>query len=473
MKLGQTSVVHLLSRIAFTVVGFLTTVYLARELGAETVGTYYLTISLLYWFIVAGNFGLSGSLRKRLSESNARPGILAAGIVAQFGLVGVTIGLVLLFGTDINEYVGASIARWLVVLLVTKLAYDFVTVVLDGQHKVHVSSLLSPLNKTVQSAVQVGLTAAGVGLVGLFVGYASGGIVAVLAGVWFVRADLKLPTYRDFRSLYDFTRYSWLGNLKGRAFLSMDTILLGYYLASNELVGVYEIAWNVSALFAIFSASLNRSSFPEISSIPNERTDRLRDLVSATVAYAGLFLIPGLVGSALVGDVVLGIYGDAFVQGRTVLVVLVLSQLVYAYEGKFLTALSGMDYPGEVFRVNAGFLVVNLILNIVLIPRVGWIGAAIATTASATVGLMLGYQKLRNRLRFRIPWDELLRQAIASMVMGVVVYSGRVLIGDSLPVAVGLIVFGAAVYFLSLAAISKQFRTVVSENLPIDVQTLR
>ena len=472
MKIGQTSVVHFLSRIGVTVVGFIATIYLARELGADVLGSYYLLISLLYWLVVFGDFGVVSSVRKRLSEADSTAGVLTAGILLKAGLFGV-LSILLIFGSDvINAYIGADVTLWLVAMLLAKLNFDLVTAVLDGQHNVHLSSLLTTADRMVRSLVQISLTAVGVGLTGLFVGYIAGMVVAVAAGLYFARTRIRRPTRADFRSVYSFARFSWLSGVKGRSFLSMDTIILGLFAASNSVVGVYEVAWNVSSIFAIFSVSLNRAMFPEISSLSADEIDRIRNLTSAAIAYAGLFLIPGLVGAALVGDVVLSVYGNEFTTGATVLVVLVFAQLVYAYEEQFTTVLEAMDHPNVVFRINAVFLTVNLGINLGLVPVIGSLGAAIGTTVSSFVGLVLGYRGLSQRLDFQVPWRELFRQVLAAVVMSVVVLLGRMLFGGSLPVVAGIVLVGAVVYVTLLIVISRQFRTTVLENLPIDPPTL-
>jgi O-antigen/teichoic acid export membrane protein len=252
----------------------------------------------------------------------------------------------------------------------------------------------------------------------------------------------------------------------------MDTIILGYFIASNSVVGIYEVAWNLSSIFAIFSGSLNRALFPEISSLGADQTARIRDLTSAAVAYAGLFLIPGLVGAVLVGETILSIYGSEFTAGATILAVLILSQLVYAYEEQFITILGAMDHPDVIFRVNAVFLTVNLGLNVLLVPRIGWVGAAIGTTASAAAGLILSYRGLSRYLNFEIPWGELVRQVVSAAIMAIVVLAGTTLLGKSLTTVVPLVFVGAAVYAVLLITLSEQFRTLVVDNLPFEVPLL-
>jgi O-antigen/teichoic acid export membrane protein len=465
MKLGQTSAVHLISRIGVSAVGFVATVYLARELGSETLGTYFLVVSVLYWLLVFGDFGLTNSLLKRLSEADSSEGILAAGILIRIALFALVAAAILVVAPLLNEYIGAPVAPWVVAMLGTKLAYDFVRSVLEGQHKVHVASLLDPLDRTVRSGVQIALVVIGTGFVGLLVGYIAGALVAIAVGVYLARVRLTIPTREDVRSLVSFAKYAWIGTVKSRAFLSMDTIVLGFFLATNSRIGIYEVAWSLASLFAIFGNSLKRAIFPEISSLSRDQTDRIRDLASVSVAYSGLFLIPGLVGAALVGDIVLTIYGREFAEGATVLVVLVCSQLVYVYEEQFITVLGAMDYPQAIFRVNTVFLVTNLGLNLLLVPSIGWIGAALATTASAAVGLVLSYRRLSEVLEFGLPLGEIGRQAVAALAMGGAVYAGRTLLGDSLAVVLLLVGGGGALYVLVLLRISTQFRRTVFDNV--------
>jgi O-antigen/teichoic acid export membrane protein len=109
--------------------------------------------------------------------------------------------------------------------------------------------------------------------------------------------------------------------------------------------------------------------------------------------------------------------------------------------------------------------VTNLGLNLLLVPSIGWIGAALATTASAAVGLVIGYRRLREVLEFGLPLGEIGRQAVAALAMGGAVYAGRTLLGDSLAVVLLLVGGGGALYVLVLLRISTQFRRTVFDNV--------
>jgi hypothetical protein len=58
MRLGQTSIIHFSSRLVASVVGFLATLYFARELGAGTLGFYFVALAIVSWLSLAGTLGV-------------------------------------------------------------------------------------------------------------------------------------------------------------------------------------------------------------------------------------------------------------------------------------------------------------------------------------------------------------------------------------------------------------------------------
>lgn len=468
MKLGQVSFVNFASRIASSVFGFLATIYLARTLGAGVLGTYFLVVAIVIWAKVVMFGGVQSAVTKRLSEGDESGAYVAAG-AGLFLVIYLALLVGLLFGRGfVNAYVGRSVAIPLALVLLAALLLTFVSGALHGQHRVHVAGALQPVDTFFRSAFQIGAVLLGYGLFGLLAGYALASVVAGAVGILFVRWRWRYPTREHVRSLFDYARYSWLGRLSSRTFSSMDTLVLGVFVAP-DLIGIYEISWNLASLLAIFSLAIQQTLFPEISSVAAEgERDRIVNLLEDALAYAGLFLVPGLVGSFLIGDFVLGIYGDEFSAGHAVLVLLVASRLVYAYGEQFLNALNGLDRPDLSFRINGIFLITNVSLNFALVSLYGWTGAAVATTISAVVTVLVGYRVLRRILPVSFPIEELARQALATVPMAIGTGIGRVVLERNEVSAVALVAVGAVTYFVSLFFLSGRFRTTVKRNLPAE-----
>jgi O-antigen/teichoic acid export membrane protein len=474
VRLGQTSVVHFGSELLASVAGFVATLYIARELGSSTLGTYALFIAVLIWLKTGVGSGLHQAINKRVSEVGDSARYLGAGIVIQAALFGVVALVLFVFRPYLDWYLGFEGTLLLILALAVVLAFSLVSSTLHGEQKVHVAALLRPLDRVVRSSVQLAVVFLGIiggGVAGLVWGYVAGAVVAVAAGAVLLSLRPKWPDREQISSVVDFTRYSWLSGIEERSFSAMDTVVLGVFV-SQSFIGYYEVAWNLASLLAIFGNSISESLFPTISELEsNAERESVRDLLNNGLAYTGLFLIPGFVGVVLVGEPILGLYGSEFEQAGTVLAILVVARLIYAYEAQFIMTLNAIDYPDIAFRVNLVFVASNIVLNVVLVYLYGWVGAAVGTATAAFVGLIVAYYALTDVIDLKIPVGELARQLVAAIAMGVVLYPTRgVVLGlleTRIVEALLLVSFGAGVYFAVLVVLSTRFRTTVRNNIPI------
>lgn len=478
MRLGQTSVIFFTSRITASILGFVATIYFARLLGADPLGIYYLVIGVVSWLAIAGTIGISSAVTKRVSEGDERKKYTTAGFsLIAFLFVILSIGLLLL-RSHVNNYIGYPATKYIVLILLVTLGWSMVSSLLSGLHLVHLKGVLSPVRTGSQSLLQVGAVAAGLGLTGLFIGYVAGLGLAILIGSMFVFGRLRgiqLPETHHYRSLFDYAKFSWLGNLESKMFNYTDVIILGFFVPS-ALIGIYSIAWNIAMFLILFSSSISATLFPEMSKLSaNDDLPSVTNLLKDALSYAGLLLIPGFVGGVILGERILRIYGDEFTQGTAILGLLIVAGLVRAYQKQLLSTLNAIDRPDLSFRANALFVVVNLSLNVALIYLYGWLGAAVATVLSVAVSLVVAHRYLSLIIQYAIPYVEIGRQWAAAILMGVIVYGGlRVeniygVIGHNAATVVLLVGLGAGVYFVTLLGISPDFRTTVDRNLPFDI----
>jgi O-antigen/teichoic acid export membrane protein len=472
MKLGHTSAIHFASKVLASLFGFAATIYFARRLGAETLGIYYVVLMLVSWFQLANSVGVSSALQKRLSEREDLNQYFTAGLLlsaATFLLLGV---IVLVFSDQVNGYVGRDVALLVVGLVFLSTFSSIADSTLIGRHYVHISGLLTPVRYAGRSLVQVLLVVTGFGLTGLLVGYGVGWLLTGIVAFLVVSVGLGRPHRHHFERLFEFAKYSWAGRVQGQVFNWTDLAVLGF-LASSSLIGIYSIAWNVALFLAIFGDSLSATLFPEISRVAAEDdAEKVSELTNESLAFAGLFLFPGTVGAATLGDRILRIYGSQFVEGHLVLTILVGALLVYGYQDQLISVLNAVDHPHLAFRANVVFVSTNLLLNVVLVWMFGWVGAAVATFCSAVVGCAVTYGYLQRHVEVLVPIRQIGYQAVAAFLMGFAVWAFRVLVErhdltQQNYLAVGTLVpLGAFVYFTVLFGISNRFRETVVRNLP-------
>lgn len=481
MRLGQTSLSYFLSSLLASAIGFLATLYIARMLGAEPLGIYNLAISLVSWLAVAAKVGISGAITKRVSEGDDRGHYAVAGasLIATFFLI-FTAGA-LFFRHQVNDYIGYPAALFVVLILLAVLVNSLLNSLLVGLHLVHVSGFLSPLKIGGRAVAQIVLIGLGMSTLGLFIGHITGFAFVIVIALYFVIRNLpeiSLPRKRHYKDLVDFAKYSWLGSLQSRMFNYTDIIVLGFFVSSG-LIGVYAVAWNIGQFLILFSGALKSTLFPEMSEISaNQDAQAVSRIVEQSLSFGGLFLIPGLFGGILLGERILRIYGPEFPQGAEVLALLIIANLFMGYQNQLLNTLNAIDRPDLSFRVNAVFVVANLILNVVLIYLYGWVGAAVATAVSVSISLVLAYRHVDNIIDFELPAGEITKQWVAAMVMATLVYVGLFventyrILGHNVATVLILVAIGAGTYFVVLLGLSTEFRETVERNLPIELPSI-
>ncbi|WP_144903872.1 oligosaccharide flippase family protein [Halobellus captivus] len=470
MRIGQTSFAVFASKLVGSALGFVATLYFARTLGAEVLGRYALVLALVAWLSLAGNLGISSAVTKRMSEGENPSAYASAGAIA-IAALGLVLGvLVVVFSGPVNTYVGEPIALLVVALLLAGLFTSVTNSALNGERKVHLTGLLSPIGIAVRSVVQIGLVVVGFELVGMLVGYAIGSVIVGVVALSLLSVRFVRPAREHFAELYEYARFSWLGGLQSRSFNDVDILLLGVFVQSS-LVGVYSAAWSIAQFLTLFDSAVSSTLFPELSRADAEgRRDHVAKLVEDSMTYGGLILIPGLLGGILLGDRLLRIYGPEFVQGASVLWILILATLLYGYQKQLLNALNGIDKPKAAFRINAIFIGVNVVLNVALISTIGFVGAAVATAISAAIGVAVALSTLRSEIVFSIPVGEILRQFAAATTMAAVVLGVETLLttattlNHNFATVVLLVAVGATTYFVVLFGISQTFRSTVRDN---------
>jgi O-antigen/teichoic acid export membrane protein len=411
-------------------------------------------------------FGVNPAVKKRLSEGRSDAHV-SAGLLMQFGLFVLLATGILIFDSYLNQYVGAPVAIYIVAILFAKNLVTATAAVFEGKKLVHLSGALRPLDAIARNALQIGAILVGFGLTGMFLGYAVGSLIAGLIGLWFLSIHWERPTVEEVKSLVEYAKFAWIDGIRSRGFSWVDIAVLGFFVTSN-LVAIYQVAWTIGAFFTLFGSSVTRAVFPEISELSSDESyEAVGNLVTTSLAFSGLFLLPGLGGVLVLGDLVLSLYGSEFVRGTQVLPILIVAQLLYVYQRQLTNSLGAIDRPDLSFRVNGLFIVSNVVLNVVLVTYSGWIGAAVATVLATGIGLSVAYRLLSNILSIEVIESlmEVLRQILATAVMVVLVFGLRQIIGESLVAMTAMIVAGGCIYFGVLTLLSPRFRGVVGRNL--------
>lgn len=167
-------------------------------------------------------------------------------------------------------------------------------------------------------------------------------------------------------------------------FTRSDAVMLGILKGTSE-VGIYTVALR-GARFVLMSLQVGATVLgPHIASLYAEgNIEELQRLTTKSIRTIMAYALPMGLGLMVFGRWLLAIFGEDFVAGHTVLTILCVGQIVNAATGSVSLLLIMTHHERDNVIVTGTTAVLNGVMNVVLIPRWGAEGAAIAT-ATATI----------------------------------------------------------------------------------------
>jgi O-antigen/teichoic acid export membrane protein len=167
-----------------------------------------------------------------------------------------------------------------------------------------------------------------------------------------------------------------------------DIIIVGY-LKSARSAGIYTTATKISGLVAFGLSAANTVVAPLIAELYEAgRREELQRMVRFATRGILVFTLPVAIALALLGKIALAMFGAAFVTGYSALLLLLAAQAVNALSGPVGYLMIMTRYQGTAAAILSIAAIVNIGLNVVLVPRFGLQGAAAAslvTTAAWNV----------------------------------------------------------------------------------------
>jgi len=425
-------------------IAFGATVYLARRLGADVYGAIALATAILLYLACVTDGGLemlgvSDVARQPSRIAALLPSILVGrlGVAVTLAVLVTAAGLFLLPQPD-----GALLSSYALTLGAVAMGTQWVHLGLERPGSV----ALVRVGTELLAALLIVLLVRGPGDVAAaplaqVIGQGAGAFIflRLLPG----NAAALRATLRPDVVVSVFRR-SWplvLHALLGLAVFNSDFLFLRVFRDSAS-VGYYAVAYTLVSFFLNLGVSYSMGLLPVLSrlrSVPDDER-RLHDSAMAHV-FAGA--LPVAIGGCLLAHQLIALlFGEGYEPAAIALQILVWSIPLSLFRNVAQAVLIAHDRQGQMLRTVSVAAGVNLVLNLLLIPRWGLAGAAVATllTEAARAIVVLGYSRgaglpFTSGRRF---W----RAAVAGAAMGAVLLLAR-----SAPwwvrVALGALTYGA------------------------------
>jgi O-antigen/teichoic acid export membrane protein len=242
-------------------------------------------------------------------------------------------------------------------------------------------------------------------------------LVAPLSGTILVARHRQAAPAVKFKvpqlsTLAYLSRQGWpllLSSVSIILYMRMDQILLKFMCGDHE-TGIYLAAVRLTELWSFIPVVICSSIYPSI--IKARETNSVKYARRMQLLYDGLYclsLASAVFITLFATSIVKTLFGSAYLDSIPVLQVHIWSTIAVFFgvaSGQWLLA-EGLQLI-SLIRTALGLLV-NLILNLVLIPSYGALGAALATTVSYSIAVFAGLLLSR---RSRPAFNMLLRTVL-------------------------------------------------------------
>jgi O-antigen/teichoic acid export membrane protein len=266
------------------------------------------------------------------------------------------------------------------------------------------------------------------------------------------QVGLKRPHFSRIKEYLNFGVPTVPGNISAWVVASSDRYVIGYFLGATS-VGIYSAGYGLGCFIQMPAGILGFVLPPTLSKLYDEgKMEEVKIHLRYSLKYLLALAIPFVFGAAVLAEPILRFFSTAEIasQGYFILPLIALSSLfygTYVVIAHILVVAKKTKIVGLIWII-AG--VVNLGLNIVVVPHLGILGAALTTLIAYSLALGIGSYYSFKEFKFSIDWHFIIKSLIASVIMSLVIWvmHPQSNLATIIAVIVGMVVYGLAIFLL-------------------------
>lgn len=395
----KNSYITLVRQFTSIVIGTLLIIIIARVLGRELQGNYALITTFPAILMMFVNLGMNISTVYYVSRQEIDPGEsffnnLIIGVA--LSIIGIVAGFITIyfFGDivfkDINDH---SYVYLILIGLPFMLLNTFFQTIFQGIQDFKVfNTILVVTQITNFLLVLILIVLFDFGLMGALIAFISGhALTFVFILIFSVkrfnlsRENLKLNV-PYLRKSFHYGFKSYMSNLVTFLNYRINIYLLGFFIG-NGAVGLYFTALNLGEKLSVFTQSISSVLLPRIASMGTE--EERNQLTSIVSRFTMVFMLVLSIVIFFIIDFIAPVLGHEYKETPFFLKILLPGISLLAVEKLLSNDLAARGKPEINMNVSIFNVIFSTILNIILIPKYGATGAAIATSISYSLSFII------------------------------------------------------------------------------------
>jgi O-antigen/teichoic acid export membrane protein len=431
IRTGKNLFYKAVGEILTRLLAFLFFAIIARKLGQADFGKYSFAYSLTILCVPVIDFGLNSILVRDIAKKKEDIGTYIANINTLkifFSLISFFVIYLVSYLAGYHTTYGNIIILMAFVSIATGLL-EYITAIFNAFEKMNYEALIKFINKVFLLAAGMVALYLGLGLQGLLKAMIVVSGLSVVVGLVLVKTKIaEIFTFKADTGFIKNILYVSTPIFLSAIFLLMyhqiSIILLPIFHYSNAEIGLFASSMKLVEIVSAVPVLIVVSSFPVLSDFMS----RSKQLFLESYKQINKLLFVAALSISLLGllfskEIILLIYGEQFAASNIIFSIMLWSFVFIFLNCLMMQALIIVHKQNISIYTALGAFAVNVILNIILLPQYGVIGAGFAFVITELILFLLNIYVFM-KLDIPVNWDSCYLKLIVITLLSVILMYG-------------------------------------------------
>jgi O-antigen/teichoic acid export membrane protein len=428
MNLPRNVSINTVARVATSIIEkaliFVVMALLARRLGSEGLGVYSFALAYITFFRLLTDWGISPIVIKRLSTAPEQDRAALFGATLTLRII-LTVLAALVAGLSFSFGAAPALLKasiWVATLTFADMITDICASLLMAELKQAWLGILEACNRLLWCAAALATLYQGGAVIALLVVLGCSSLVQMASALWLVRRLLPRLALKVHWTLWkNLLSESWPLALQGfmsTVYLRVDQLLL-YLLVGVAAIGYYSAATKIAEGWGLVVGVFQAAVFPLMCRFYAADRERFEKTAHYSLRYIFIGIFPFAVACTLYAPAILRlVFGADFSRAAPALTVLMWAEVFLVGNMICQATLVAAGLQKCTFWLALAAAGSNVLLNLLLIPKYGYTGAAWASLISYGMYPVVETLLPQTRPFAWILWREIWRPFSAALAAG-------------------------------------------------------
>jgi O-antigen/teichoic acid export membrane protein len=455
-KIAKNTGVLFAGQILSYVLGFIYVIYVARYLGAESFGILTLALAFTGIFGILADLGLSRLIVRDVSRDKSLTGKYLGNSLSMKLILALFMLLVTILVLNLFNY-PEEIINVVYILTISVIFTSF------SQLFYSIYQIFQKMEYQAIGLILNGILILGSAFLGMLfrldvTGFA---ILYLIATIFVLLYNIIVCSYKFMIPGIKFNFSFWKMIISNSIFFGLADVFIVIYfnidsvmlslIVGEAVVGWYNAAYRLIFVLMFIPTVLVVTLFPLMSKQFEYAKEILKMEYEKSFKYLFVISIILLVYGLLFADkIILMIYGNDYFPAIGALQVLIFVIPIIFLTNLFGNLMAAINMQRVVTLVAGANAFLNIVLNLILIPKYSFIGAGIATVLTEGLGFVLMYYYISKYFSRISVIENILKPVFCGLIIAIIIYFFKSEINWILAGVIGLSTYVLLLYALKI-----------------------